>query len=287
MKGYRIKTVASATGVRPELLRAWERRYKVVSPTRSAGGYREYSEHDVVKLRLLRDLTGRGFAIGEVANLPVEELQRLAGEGEAEAGVSAVLPAAEPSPSDALVRFAVDDDAGGLRDGLRRVLTMLPTAEAIDGVLLPLLRELAWRQQRDGQTRPRRLAAAAIRGFVGPLGPLGPSTTAPLVLVATPADHPAEVELVEALLHCLAAGTATVCLAVEDDELASAARALNVDLVVLCAADGVAPPDLLRWPSSPPLIAVGTSGPFPTTVRTARTSFDLPNALASVLDPEE
>lgn len=284
MKGYRIKTVASATGVSPELLRAWERRYKVVSPTRSAGGYREYSEQDVLKLRLLRDLTGRGFAIGEVAAMPVEELQRLAGDGEAATGPRAALPAAPPSPSDALVRFAVDGDACGLRDGLRRTLAMLPSAEAIEAVLLPMLRELAWREQRDGETRARRLAAETIRGFVGPLGA---ATDAPLVLVATPAARPAGVEQVEALLHCLAAGAATVGLAVEDGELARAARDLDVDLVVLCLADPGSTADLLHWPSIPPLIVVGAAGPVPSTVRCARGSFDLPNALASVLDSEE
>ncbi len=282
MKGYRIKTVATATGVSPELLRAWERRYKVVTPTRSAGGYREYSEQDVLKLRLLRDLTGRGFAIGEVAPMPVEELQRLAGEGEASA--SATLPAAPPSPTDALVQHAADGDAGGLCDGLRRALALLPPAEAIETVLLPLLRELAWRERRDGRTRPRRLAAETIRGFVGPLES---SAATPRVLVATPVSRSAGVEQVETLLHCLAAGAATVCLAVEDGELERAAQDLDVDLVVLCLAEPALASDLLRWPPSPPLIVVGAPGPVPASVCSVRESFDLPRALASVMDPEE
>ena len=42
--GYRIKTVASLTGVPRNTLLAWERRYKFVSPVRSGNHYRLYSE---------------------------------------------------------------------------------------------------------------------------------------------------------------------------------------------------------------------------------------------------
>jgi hypothetical protein len=178
----------------------------------------------------------------------------------------------------------MDDDAGGLRDGLRRTLALLPPDEAIETVLLPMLRELAWRERRDGKARARRLAAETIRGFVGPLGSSAATTQ---VLVATPATRPAGVEQVEALLHCLAAGASTVCLAVEDGELARAAQDLDVALVVLCMAEPALATDLLRWPPSPPLIVVGASGPVPATVRSVRVSFDLPHALASVMDPEE
>jgi len=282
MKGYRIKTVASATGLSPELLRAWERRYKVVTPTRSTGGYREYSEQDVGKLRLLRDLTGRGFAIGEVAALPIAELERLVrGRGDTQA---AALPAAPQSTSDVLVEFAVAGNAAGLRDGLRRTLAMLPREDAIETVLLPMLRELGWREEKDGQTLARRLAAEEIRGFVGAIGQAADS---PLVLVATPARRPSSVLLVETLLYCLAAGLTPVCTAVRAGEMASTAQTLGAELVVLCQDEPSLATDILRWPPSPHLIVVGSSGPVPAGVRSVRASFDLPNALSSVLDSEE
>ena len=41
---YKIKEAAARSGVSVPLLRAWERRYGIVSPTRTASGYRLYDE---------------------------------------------------------------------------------------------------------------------------------------------------------------------------------------------------------------------------------------------------
>jgi DNA-binding transcriptional MerR regulator/methylmalonyl-CoA mutase cobalamin-binding subunit len=69
--------VAVRTGLTPHVLRAWERRYGVVSPARTEGGQRLYSDLDIARLRLLRRLTDRGHAIGRIASLPIAELARL------------------------------------------------------------------------------------------------------------------------------------------------------------------------------------------------------------------
>jgi hypothetical protein len=58
-------------------LRIWERRYGVVDAPKSATGQRLYSGHDVQRLRLLRQLTERGHAIGTLAALPLQPLQAL------------------------------------------------------------------------------------------------------------------------------------------------------------------------------------------------------------------
>jgi DNA-binding transcriptional MerR regulator/methylmalonyl-CoA mutase cobalamin-binding subunit len=68
------------TGLTPHLLRAWERRYGVVSPSRSAGGQRLYSDLDIQRLKLLRRLTERGHSIGRLAGVPLADLQRTARE---------------------------------------------------------------------------------------------------------------------------------------------------------------------------------------------------------------
>ena len=48
MGWYRIKAVSHMTGIRPELLRMWERRYRLFTPHRSGNRYREYNDEDVV-----------------------------------------------------------------------------------------------------------------------------------------------------------------------------------------------------------------------------------------------
>ena len=48
--GYRIKTVSDITGIQRATLLAWERRFRLVAPTRHANGYREYSDSDLARL---------------------------------------------------------------------------------------------------------------------------------------------------------------------------------------------------------------------------------------------
>jgi DNA-binding transcriptional MerR regulator len=74
--GYRIGTVSRMTGISPDTLRIWERRYDVVTPQRSAGGGRLYSSEDVARLKLIGRLVDKGDAISVVAGLSQEELER-------------------------------------------------------------------------------------------------------------------------------------------------------------------------------------------------------------------
>jgi DNA-binding transcriptional MerR regulator len=74
---YPVRLVALRTGLTPHVLRAWERRYAVVSPSRSSGGQRLYSDLDIERLRRLRRLTARGHAISRIAALPLDEWTRL------------------------------------------------------------------------------------------------------------------------------------------------------------------------------------------------------------------
>jgi len=64
---YRIQVVAEMTGIPAPTLRAWERRYGVPVPTRTAAAYRLYSDQDVAMVRRLRDLCAGGVSIAEAA----------------------------------------------------------------------------------------------------------------------------------------------------------------------------------------------------------------------------
>jgi MerR family transcriptional regulator, light-induced transcriptional regulator len=73
---YRIGTLASLTGVTTHAIRVWERRYQALSPVRSAGGARLYTDEDVQRLRLIKRLISQGYTISQVANLDLQELGR-------------------------------------------------------------------------------------------------------------------------------------------------------------------------------------------------------------------
>lgn len=71
---YEIRQVAWLTGLEPSRLRAWERRYQVVRPTRLSNGYRVYSAGQVALLRAFARLIQSGEKIGNLVNRPMEEV---------------------------------------------------------------------------------------------------------------------------------------------------------------------------------------------------------------------
>ncbi|MDP9480766.1 MAG: MerR family transcriptional regulator [Actinomycetota bacterium] len=66
---YKIKEAAELTGVTPELLRSWERRYGVPLPKRSPSGHRLYSEEDVRAVRWIRKKTDWGMGVRRAVEL--------------------------------------------------------------------------------------------------------------------------------------------------------------------------------------------------------------------------
>jgi MerR family transcriptional regulator, light-induced transcriptional regulator len=97
----RSGTAARLAGLPVTTLRVWERRYGVVAAAKTESGQRVYTAHDVSRLRLLRQLTHAGHAIGTIATLELESLQALAG-GEAALAIPAA-GAAGGSALDAVV----------------------------------------------------------------------------------------------------------------------------------------------------------------------------------------
>lgn len=66
---YNTKAAVRLSGVPAPTLRAWERRYGVLSPERAGNTYRLYSERDVARIRWLREQVERGISIRQAALL--------------------------------------------------------------------------------------------------------------------------------------------------------------------------------------------------------------------------
>jgi MerR family transcriptional regulator, light-induced transcriptional regulator len=75
---YRSGAVARMVGMPVSTLRIWEQRYQAIGPHTSATGQRHYSGADVARVRLLRQLTEQGHAIGSLAGLSSAQLHRMA-----------------------------------------------------------------------------------------------------------------------------------------------------------------------------------------------------------------
>lgn len=237
-KTYPIRTVAKLTGLTPDLIRAWERRYGVVEPVRGPRGARLYGEADVDRLRVLARVVGNGRSIGDVAHLPPEQLERIVEVGSA-AGVVAEEPVAASSaaPSVEALLAAVDaTDMAALERGLSGALLALGAPRFAREVAIPLLDAVgaAWAQGRlsIGQ---EHLVSNAMRNLLGALARSGRAPSAPSILLAGPAGERHEFGLLMVAVLAADRGLGTYVLGVDVPaaDIADTARKLRVGAVGL------------------------------------------------------
>lgn len=185
-----IQVVVRRSGVSADLLRAWEKRYQAVTPSRSDGGHRLYSDADIERLRLIKDAMGGGRRIGDVASLPTEEIARLVSEDAAQQQLATpTASTTEDAPqllADAIsaVRRA---DQGTLRVILSRALFTRTPERFTAEIATPFMHELGELWHRGELTPAHEHAASEVmrRLMHDMLGMLPPPDGAPRLVVAT------------------------------------------------------------------------------------------------------
>lgn len=187
-----IGVVADRTGLTPDLLRVWERRYRAVEPSRATDGQRMYSDNDIERLRLLRVATAAGRSIGQVARLGTEELTRMVREDEAARQRAApwaerALPASAEENVERALQLARAVDAPELESMLRRTAAALGVPAFLDTVVAPLLRRMGdeWKDGRLAVAQEHLATAIIQRVLEGVIHFLIPAHAAPNVLLAT------------------------------------------------------------------------------------------------------
>lgn len=196
-----MKVVARRTGLSPHVIRVWERRYQAVQPARSESNRRLYSEADIHRLNLLRRCTAAGHAIGQIAQLPADELiNLLATDAVAAAATTAATPhhgsttapnTIGTTPGDAYQAAlrAVDQMNGNqLASVLGQAAVTYSQPVLLEQILVPLLIQIGdrWRQ---GNLRVahEHLASSVIRRFLANIsGAYATHESAPVLVVTTP-----------------------------------------------------------------------------------------------------
>lgn len=197
-----MRVVTRRTGLSADLLRAWERRYEVVKPSRSPGGRRLYSDADIERLRLLYRATLAGRNIGQVAELSAQALAALvlqdaeedapaARASEGAQGSQLIAPASTADYLSDCVRAVERLDAAGLDATVRRAALALPLNALLDALVVSLLERVGTRW-REGTLRPvhGHLASAVLRRLLDRVieSASSPLATSSLVVV-TPAGQ--------------------------------------------------------------------------------------------------
>lgn len=189
-----IKTVAIQTGLTQFTIRAWERRYNVVTPLRTETNRRLYSDADISRLTLLRLATAAGHSIGQVAYLPIEGLLELIGT-EVPTAQSAAI-AKEVVSQETSVRFYIASCLAAVKQfeahALESVLFAASVAFSQPVFLEKLIAPLMWEigeQWRAGALRiaHEHLATAVVRTLLGNMCQgFDISAAMPNLVIATP-----------------------------------------------------------------------------------------------------
>jgi MerR family transcriptional regulator, light-induced transcriptional regulator len=153
---FRIGELSRRSGVSPELLRAWERRYGLLRPTRSPGGLRLYSAQDLGRVRSMRGHLANGLAAAEAAAAASRSDPRPWGEA----------PALEPESAQTELRQALDSfDEPRVHSLLDRLLAAATVDTVLRDVVFPYLHELGDRWERgDASIAQEHFASGVLRG---------------------------------------------------------------------------------------------------------------------------
>jgi MerR family transcriptional regulator, light-induced transcriptional regulator len=150
----RIGELSRRSGVSPELLRAWERRYRLLRPTRSSGGLRLYSLDDLERVRAMQQHLADGVAAAEAAALASSTAEQRADAPLAPASARADLAAA-------LAGF----DETRAHEIFDMLLADRTLDSALSEVVVPYLEELGERWARnEASVAQEHFASGFLRG---------------------------------------------------------------------------------------------------------------------------
>ncbi len=235
---YRIQAVARATGISEHALRVWERRYASLSSQRSPSGYRLYTDEDVSRIRLIKELLDQGHAIGEIAVLAPRELERMRDRARGVAPPALPQPIADVARKRFLDAIAALDPEEASRVAAA-ALVAFPPFELVSNVFAPILAELGARWQ-DGRftVAQEHAASAVIRLHLAELlRMVRPSDTSPSIVASTPPGELHEFGAMLAAVTAATAGARVIYLGPNTPavDLASAARAAHARVVLVSA----------------------------------------------------
>ena len=231
--GYlRIGELSRRTGVAPELLRAWERRYGLLRPARSEGGFRLYSEADEQRVERMRLHLREGLAAAEAA--------RRAVEGVADATAAAAQNGRPELDAGAVqLRTALDGfDEAGAQAALDALFGSFTVETVLGAVILPYLVDLGERWSTgDATVAQEHFASNLLRGRLLGIGRGWDAGEGPRAVLACAPGEQHDLGLIAFGLTLNRRGWRITYLGPDTpvDSLVDAAARLEPDLVVVTA----------------------------------------------------
>jgi DNA-binding transcriptional MerR regulator len=145
--GYRIKAIASMSGLSTHAIRKWEERYQLLHPQRGPNGYRIYTEEELQLLLYVKAQLEQGESIGQLAQAGETGLRRLMQE--APIHLSGI-PLDYQIETRELIQAARAKNIGGIHHLLANWINRMGLEQALETILFPVLRLIGdlWHQGR-------------------------------------------------------------------------------------------------------------------------------------------
>lgn len=225
----RIGELARRHGVSPDLLRVWERRYGLLRPERSPGGFRLYTADDDARVAAMRRNLTQGYSAAVAARM-VLDAPAMAPVADRDAVIAAAL-----AELGAELEAFRDVDAQAVLD---RLLGTFSVEVVLRDVVLPYVRSLGDRWEDGTLTvAQEHFASAVLRGRLLGLARGFDEGSGPRALLACPSGEQHDLGLLCFGIGLREHGWRVTYLGADTpiDTLRDTAMRLDPDLVVLCA----------------------------------------------------
>ncbi len=189
-----IRNAAERTGLSAHVIRAWEKRYRLLDPARSEGGHRMYSEADIQRLSLIARVVRTGRSIGSVAHLAEADLWPLL----ARTRLYEKSSEGTPTPADAartfreaLMKALIELDTRGLDHVFERAQVALGWQALLQLVIAPTAADIGERWREGALTAAHEhVFITTVKVFLGNITRQYPTTRfSPKIVVGTPAGQ--------------------------------------------------------------------------------------------------
>ncbi len=194
---FPIREVSRLTGVNPVTLRAWERRYGLIQPTRTDSGHRLYSQADIDAVRSILAWIERGDAVSKVGSILAKSASSR----------SVATPAYNDVVSDDWsqwqdqLRSALQNfDESRLERVYGQIFSCYPLQVVFQSIFMPVWQELLLRQDEVGQRGEWLMLDGFLRGRCWQRLQLGRDDSRERVLLVALPGHCRELELLVAAL---------------------------------------------------------------------------------------
>lgn len=130
---YNIKAISHLVGIQPGTLRAWERRYQILSPVRNESGHRLYTEQDLKVVRWLAEKVEQGFTISQAVSLLESETTTIQQNAEEDGADSPKRIKEE------LLRFLLSFQEGKAQELMNQAFSLYSVEKVVIDILGSLL----------------------------------------------------------------------------------------------------------------------------------------------------